>query len=186
MMKERKTKVGKFLQKVTQKLPQLAGDVIDVVTSPNPGGAIFDKLKEKLAGQDTGQVGDDLLNEANQLTIDDFKVYELEEQSRQRASDMYSMSKDTTDDISKSIFKVNIPYILSLVFFIAALNLGITLWVPTAIQASVLQALVPVVAIVSSIVTSLLDERKQVTGFYLGSSMGSKKKDELKNTISNR
>ncbi|MEM6734442.1 MAG: hypothetical protein AAF620_00090 [Bacteroidota bacterium] len=176
MTKGRKTKVGKFLQKVTQRLPDLVGDVIDVMVSPNPGGAIFGKLKDKLASELTGETGNALLTEANQLNALDFEAFELEEQSRLRASKMYDKSKDTTDEISKKIFKVNIPYVLILVLFVAFLNLGIILFVPNDMQATVLQGLVPVVAIVSSVVTSLLDERKQVTGFYLGSSLGSTKR----------
>lgn len=178
MAKKRKGKFKEFLGKVASKLPGLASDVLEVATSPNPGGAAFQLLKEKLAGVETGKIGDELLAEANSLTEDDFKAFELEETSRQRATDNYVHSKDTTDDISKSIFKRNIPYVFGAIVFVALINVGITLWVPEDLQLVVLQAMTPVVALVGALTNSLLDERKQVTGFYLGSSLGSKEKDK--------
>jgi hypothetical protein len=48
MKDKEKTKVGAWLQKVKNKLPELGGDVVDILMSGNPIGAITEKLLPKL------------------------------------------------------------------------------------------------------------------------------------------
>lgn len=91
----------------------------------------------------------------------------LDEQSRARASDQYKTSHVQADKIADRIMVWNLPTIASLVL----VNVGAVYYM--ADQG-------PLVAIVSNligvVIGQLLNERQQVTGFFYGSSLGSKLK----------
>lgn len=89
MGKEKKkfgeTKVGRFLSNVKDKLPDLAGDVADIVTSPNPVGALTNKLLPKLkAHKNPISNGLALELEVKQMEFEK-ELYALEVQDRDSA-----------------------------------------------------------------------------------------------------
>lgn len=94
-MRERKTKAGKLLQSITTAIPSLAGDVLDVVCSPNPAGAAMQKLFGGLSKE--GDVGQNLLRQLQGLSAQEWEEYRLKEyeleiadrkSARQREADM--------------------------------------------------------------------------------------------------
>lgn len=78
-MKERKTKVGKLLQTISTSLPDLAGDVMEVMISPNPAGAAVGKLMEKLNGPDAGDLGGELLAALKATSPAEWREFQLKE-----------------------------------------------------------------------------------------------------------
>jgi hypothetical protein len=90
---------------------------------------------------------------------------------RQNARDMHNKHPEQADEIANHIMKYNLPYILFLL-------------VANCLAMFFLREYSAILAIISNLIgmtlKSLFDERNCVTGFYFGSSMGSKNKDTLK------
>ena len=88
---------------------------------------------------------------------------------RQDARAMHNKHPEQADKIANGIMKFNLPYIFILL-------------VANVLAMFYLKDYSAILAIVSNLlgmtIKSLFDERNCVTGFYLGSSMGSKNKDD--------
>lgn len=175
--KHGKTRVGKLLQQIGEALPSLAGDILSVVTSPNPAGATLETLKEKLAHKSTGQVGDNFLKQINALTEKDFEVFKISIQDRQDARNMYIQTgHEQADKIASHIMSRNLPYIVVM----ASVNVLVLLFAESwNLSTAVVLAVGNVIGMV---IQSLIQERAQVVGFYMGSSIGSKMKDKVNYT----
>lgn len=105
-----------------------------------------------------------------QAIMDDkYRLDELYLADKADARAMYQVHHAQTDRISERIMRFNLWAILALV-------------VVNAAAVYLLKAEAAVLATVSNIlgivIKSLLDERKEVTGFHFGSSVGSKIKDQ--------
>jgi hypothetical protein len=87
---------------------------------------------------------------------------------RQNARAMHNQHPEQADEIANRIMKYNLPYILFLL-------------VANCLAMFFLREFSAILAIISNLIgmtlKSLFDERNCVTGFYFGSSMGSKNKD---------
>ena len=169
------TRIGKILQGIGKALPELAGDVINVVTSPNPFGAVMDTLKSKLAGLETGIVGDKFHAELNNVSDEDKDLFLAGLADVAGARDMYkSTGHEQADKIAENIMKRNLPYLVGL----ASVNILILVF------SEKLELNTPVVLavgnVIGMVIQSLINERAQVVGFYMGSSIGSKIKDKAK------
>ena len=158
---------------------------------------ITDWLGEKLSGSDSGaaKVASKVLDFASQVTgeTDPVKIekvlsadpalaaqlkktlmtneHELDMapyKDRQDARAMHNQHPEQADKIADRIMKYNLPYILFLL-------------VANCFAMFFLRDYSAILAIVSNLIgmtlKSLFDERNCVTGFYFGSSMGSKNKD---------
>lgn len=170
-----KTRIGKILQGIGKALPELAGDVFNVVTSPNPFGAVMDTLKSKLASLQTGAVGDNFNNEIDNISQEDKDMFLASLADVKDARDMYKITgHEQADKIADDIMKRNLPYLVGL----ASVNILILVF------SEKLELNTPVVLAVGNligmVIQSLINERAQVVGFYMGSSIGSKIKDKAK------
>ena len=170
-----KSIIREILNKVAFSLPNLAGDVLDVLSSPNPIGTSFQKIKEKLAHSSTGQVGDNFFKQIDELSDDDLKLFELEVADKNSARDMYvNTGHDQADKIASNIMKLNLPYIIGLAFVnVIVIVLSNVLNLSAAL-------ILAIGNIIGMVIQSLIQERSQVVGFYMGSSLGSKLKDKAK------
>jgi hypothetical protein len=174
------TRLGKILQGIGKALPDLAGDVFNVVTSPNPFGAVMDTLKGKLASKLTGAVGDNFNNEIDNLTQDDKELFLASLADVKDARDMYKTTgHEQADKIAENIMKRNLPYIV----IMASVNVLVLLFAETFdLSTAVVLAVGNVIGMV---IQSLINERAQVVGFYMGSSIGSKLKDKARSMFNN-
>lgn len=133
----------------------------------------------KIAETITGRTGEDALTVINTdpaaalefkkaVMADKHRLDELYLQDKASARNMYQVHHDQTDRISDRIMKWN----LWMIFALVILN-GVAVYFLKT-EAAVLATVSNILGIV---IKSLLDERKEVTGFYFGSSVGSKIKD---------
>ena len=133
-------------------------------------------IAEKL----TGKKGPDALESINAdpalalefqkaVMADKHRLDELYLQDKADARDMYKVHHEQTDRISERIMSYNLWAILALVM----IN-GLAIYFLKQ-EAAVLATVSNLMGIV---IKSLLDERKEVTGFHFGSSVGSKMKDQ--------
>ena len=147
------TKVGGLLSK-------LAPKVFDVVSSSFPAVGV---VKSLISGDDSISVED---RSAILKAIDE--DYEKERQyhlkNTDRASKMYSESKDITDWMAKNIMIWNIPFAMVL----TAVNVLCAKYLDSTLLAVVAQG-------VGMIVQALLNERNTVTNFFMGSAKEKKK-----------
>lgn len=115
----------------------------------NTNPALADKLKKTL------------LDNEHELDMAPYK-------DRQDARAMHNKHPEQADKIADRIMKYNLPYILFLL-------------IANCLAMYFLKDYSAILAIVSNLIgmtlKSLFDERNCVTGFYFGSSMGSKNKD---------
>lgn len=175
-----KTVFGKILQSIGKSLPELASDVFNVVTSPNPFGAVMDTLKSKLASSQTGAVGDNFNNELDNISEDDKELFLASLADVAGARDMYKSSDHTqADKVADIIMKKNLQYIAVLVLVnISVMVFSEKLQLNTAL-------IVAIGNVLGMVIQSLINERQQVVGFYMGSSLGSKIKDKTKSIFGN-
>lgn len=133
-----------------------------------------------IAEKITGKKGNDALDAINAdpamalefqkaLLDDKYRLDELYLQDKASARDMYKVHHEQTDRISERIMTYNLWAILALVI----VN-GLAIYYLNN-QSAVLATVSNLLGIV---IKSLLDERKEVTGFHYGSSLGSKMKDQ--------
>lgn len=102
---------------------------------------------------------------------DKYRLEELYVEDKQSARDMYKSTDHTqADKISDNIIENNAKYAI----LIGLAQILILIWA-TSIPP---EALVIIGNVSSWLIKGFLDERKEVTGFYFGSSLGSKLKDK--------
>jgi len=108
------------------------------------------------------QLKQTLLNNEHELGMAPYK-------DRQDARAMHNKHPEQADKIADGIMKFNLPYIFILL-------------IANVLAMFYLKDYSAILAIISNLlgmtIKSLFDERNCVTGFYFGSSMGSKNKDE--------
>lgn len=92
--KHGKTKVGTILSQITKDIPELGIEVLDVIASPNPIGAAFNKLKSKLSS--FSDLGERFLGDLNSLSENDLKLFESSLLDTQNAR-----NNETARDISE-------------------------------------------------------------------------------------
>lgn len=170
------TGFGKFTKKVTGLLPELAGDVLEIATSPNPIGAGVNVLKEKLLGVQSNSTPeqaeriDELIAELERDRMEwEKEIFALEVEDKKSARIMYVEKSEQADDIASTVMLWNLPAIaLLLVIEICCIIY--------------LKDYGEILAIISgaigAVVQALISERLTVVQFFFGSSQGSKKKQE--------
>lgn len=165
------TTAGQWLTKVKDKLPELAGDVVDVVASGNPIGAIASKILPKLKTSQN-PVSIELMQEYEIRKMEIEKdIYALELSNTNKARDMYmSTDHDTADRIAKSVINWNLLIVLGLV----AAQVLVIIFVEGTIAAVI-------TGVVGTITGALLQERNTVINFFFGSSKSSRDKDKKLN-----
>lgn len=173
--KHGKSRVHDLLKNIGQALPGLVPDIIDVVTSGNPIGAILGKLKDKLSSKQTGQTGGNFLKQLNEISTMEMEAFKMELQDKSGARYIcQSTGHEQADKIADNIMKRNLQYIAILVLVnIAVMVFSEKLGLNTAL-------VVAIGNIVGMVLQSLINERNQVVSFYMGSSIGSKIKDKMK------
>lgn len=170
------TKFGKFANKVTGLLPDLAGDVLQIATSPNPIGASVNVLKEKLLGAQSNaspeqsEKIDELVAELERDRMEwEKEIFALEVEDKKSARVMYIQKSDQADDIATNVMSRNLPAI------------GVLILVEI-LSIIYLRERVEVIAIISTaigaITQALITERLTVVQFFFGSSKGSKDKEK--------
>ena len=105
------------------------------------------------------------------VTANEHELKKLAFEDRKDARAMYQVHNNQADKVAENVIKYNL-WIIALLF------------IAMAIASYFLQQQAALMSIVNSICTmtikTLFDERKEVLGFYFGSSMGSKQKDQNK------
>jgi hypothetical protein len=169
------TRISKILQGIGKALPALAGDIVNVVTSPNPFGGAWNVLKGKLKSELTGEVGDNFHDELENVSGEDKDLFLAGLADVAGARTMYAKTgHEQADKVAENIMKRNLPYLVGL----ASVNILILVF------SEKLDLNTPVVLavgnVIGMVIQSLINERAQVVGFYMGSSIGSKIKDKAK------
>lgn len=166
------TKFGKFAKKVGSKIPEIAGDVIDIATSPNPIGTAIDMVKDKLKGEaDGGNEQAALLLhelERDRMTWEK-EMYEIEVEDRKSARNMYMTKSGMADRIASQIINWNLPAIAALV----------VIEILTIIYMEDKTLIAIISSAVGGVTTALINERLTVIQFFFGSSKGSKDKQKV-------
>lgn len=185
-----------FMAMVGSKVPKIAGDVADILISPNPIAMGVKKVGELLSNASDNEPHNEeikqMVEEFNQSKADweiemeklDIERKKLEVEDKSSARNMYIQNgQKQADLIGNSIMKNNLIVIFILLF----VQMLITLFAGHATKAYVTDETIAInlSTTISSIagtaiglvVGSLLQERGQVVGFYFGSSFGSQKKD---------
>lgn len=193
--KFKETGFGKFIGKIAKSVPGIAGDVLDIVTSPNPIGEGIEKVSQLLKGKAAKEAeAQILLNEleANRMQWEkemmslNIQAFGIEVSDRKRASKMYANTDHTmTNDVAKSIMGRNLTFVFALVlcnviFSIGAVVLAIQVIPEKETAVAVGTGLgTSIGSVIGYVVAKLLEERSQVTAFCFGSTMGSKQKNEI-------
>ncbi|GLX86356.1 hypothetical protein tloyanaT_26090 [Thalassotalea loyana] len=142
--------------KVASKVIEFASNVTG---EPQSTDAMLEKLKQD--NQLQMQLSATLVNNEHELK-------RLAFEDRKDARQMYQVHNQQADVIAERIMKWNLPYIFLLL-------------IANALAAYFLKEhsalLLAVGNVIGMAIKSLFDERKEVTGFFFGSSMGSKQKD---------
>lgn len=159
MSKDKKfkdTKVGKWL---SNKAP----DVVDAVGDVFPPAKVLGKLvfdRDDLDENDKSTFEQHLKEYETELD------YHLKNTSDARS--IYKLSKDVADDMAQRIMIWNLPVIVLLV----VVNIACIKLLDSALLAIVSN-------VIGMVMQKLFEERSTVTNFYLGSSKGSKDKDNF-------
>ncbi len=185
-------KFADFLKDVASKIPEIAGDVVNIATSPNPIGASIRAVSELLGGKKDDPIAQNLINELEQSKMDwelemaklDLQRQQIEQSDKSNARQMYMANgQKQVDEIGSNIMNRNLVFILVLVVFqVIVTTCGVFIAQQiiedknTAIALGTSLGSV-VGGAIGTVVGSLLQERNQVVGFYFGSSFGSQKKD---------
>lgn len=169
-MKERKTKVGKILQSITKNIPDLAGDVLGVVTSQNPVGSAINALVSKVTGKDSG-----LAQALQGVSNEDWDEYKLKE----RDQDLEEMRIEVRDRIDARNREVKLAqsgkkdYMHSVVGITGLSAFLLVIWVAMFETITNENLFFFIAGNVFAIAT-------QIYSYYFGSSKGSKDKaDQL-------
>lgn len=169
------TKFGQFLKRMTTKIPELAGDVLEIATSPNPIGAGILKIKDKLLqGAKTDQRYKTMLAELEAQELE-FRqeVYEWEVKDRMNARKMYRSKSAMADRIAKSVMDKNLFYIA--ILLIANILSTIASYIYIQDKKLAVTVGTTVGTTIGAVIGSLLQERNQVVGFFFGSAHDYKK-----------
>ncbi len=155
------TKVGKFLATAAPHVLDLVGDVFPPVET-------LSKLVNKSSPE---LVGDPTYEKALEMYQEELK-YHIE--NTKGAREIYSQSKDITDQLARKVMTWNLPIILLLVI----INIFCVKFLDSTLLAIISN-------VIGMVMQKLFEERSVVTNFFFGSSQGSKQKDNLKNTNKN-
>ena len=157
------TGIGKFLK---EKAPNILGGALELVWDIT-GREVLENIGKKIKG--SNELSEVDKEQALKLLEADLEYAKLENEDRQRASDMYvSKSHTKADEIADLIIRWNLPIIFLLVAGEVAVILLVTNTALLAVISSVF----------GSILTALINERLTVIQFFFGSSLGSKAKQE--------
>jgi hypothetical protein len=164
------TKFGKFLERITLKIPELALDVMDVATSPNPIGAGIQKLKERLVQKaDSDDRYKEALTELEAQELEFRKeVYEWEVKDRMSARTMYRFKSNMADHIANNVMTRNLFYISLLLIANIAATMASFYYIDNKTLAVTVGSSVGTT--IGAVIGSLLQERNQVVGFFFGAS----------------
>lgn len=163
---------------------QFAPDIIDAFSGDDSGKDKMLKaagsVAKKLTGLDSEKDAVDAISGSPELQLE-FKKALMEDShvaekmryaDRAGARDMYKHSHQQQDKIATSVMSHNLWMVLALV----GANVAIMVWVPNDYAA----AMQGVGTLIGMVINALLKERQDVVGFFFGSSMGSKLKDNKK------
>jgi hypothetical protein len=174
--KERKpfkeTGFGKFLTKVGDKVPALAGNILEIATSGNPVGAGLDLIKEKLLERKgTDPVEDTAINSLlaemerdRQSWISE--MYKTEVDDRKSARELQGKALDQDDQFARRFV-----YYLAIFIIASATCFGIMFFYVDVPARNM--RLVEMFADIYLFAGAIM-----VIQFFFGSSMGSKMKDK--------
>lgn len=105
------------------------------------------------------------------IETNNHELKRLAYEDRKDARAMYKVHHNQADEVAERVIKYNLP-LIGLLFIVMA------------VASYFLREQAALMSIVNSLSTmtikTLFDERKEVLGFYFGSSMGSKQKDQQK------
>lgn len=177
------SKFAEFVKDIGSKITDI--NPLEILTSPNPLGALLNGLTNS-----PDAASKQYLLELEQRKVEFEKDWELsvfskEVEDKDSAREMYADdthgSKDFADDLAKKIIKNNPLYIGGLVL------LEICMIMYIKFNGWSVEVAASIGTTTGMIIQSLLNERKEIIGFYFGSSLGSKIKDGLnkaKNKVS--
>jgi len=154
--------LGEKLRGSDNKAAKVATQVIDFATQVT-GANTPEQALTKLNADPTlaAQLKQSLINNAHELAMAPY-------QDRQNARAMHNKHPEQADKIAERIMKYNLWFIGGLI-------------IAQCIAVYFLQDKPSLLTVISNLVgialKTLFDERKEVCGFYFGSSMGSKSKD---------
>jgi vacuolar-type H+-ATPase subunit I/STV1 len=182
-----------FCKGIVNKIPSIAQDVIEVVASPNPAGAVVKKVGELLKSKaEKEEEARKALVEFEQYQLEwekemyqlQIEAYKAEVSDRQSAREKYIQAdRESADEIGRQIINRNLTYIFILLLVqvlvtLSAVFLANQFIVEKQTAVTIGSSLGSVVGTaIGTVVGSLLQERNQVVGFHFGSSMGSRQKD---------
>ncbi len=132
---------------------------------------LLTELKEKQLEfeQELARMDHEETMELAKIGLEELK---LNYEDKSSARNIYSQSKDFADKLAFSIMRYNLIGVASLLLFdILCTFVAEDLKIQYSVVAGVS-------TLIGMVIQSLLQERQQVTGFYFGSSLGSKSKDE--------
>jgi hypothetical protein len=164
------TRFGQFLQRVSYKIPELAGDVLEVATSPNPIGMGIQKIKEKLIdrAKHDKRYKDALLElEAQELEFRK-EVYQWEVKDRMSARQLYRIRSNMADRIAGNVMTRNLFYISLLLLTNILATIASFYYIENKTLAVTIGSSVGTT--IGAVIGSLLQERNQVVGFFFGAS----------------
>lgn len=168
--------IAAALSLATKYLPDVVGLLTDNKRAGKTAQIVSEAVKQ-VTGSTTLQGADEAFQNSPELVLelrkavmaDKYVAEEMRLKDVQDARAMYKEENTQADKLSDLVMKWNLVIILCLV----AINVLAILYLTT--NATVLALISNLVGVV---VGALLGERQQVTGFYFGSSLGSKNKDK--------
>lgn len=151
---------------VGEKTAKAISGIAQGVTGASSPQEALEKIKADATM--ASQVRQKIMDQEHELK----KLY-LDDVSNARA--MYTQADHTmADKIADNIMKYNVPFVILLVAILVGVN-----FIPS-VTAGVVSM---ISALVGGIIGKMLDERSQVTGFFLGSSRSSKDKTDQINRL---
>ncbi len=172
------TGFGKFVKKIGKSVPELAGDVIEIITSGNPLVTGIDIIKEKL-NLEVKSLNISAEKKAEiQLMLADLEknrrewekeIFQLEIEDKDSARDLYKEKSNMANKIARMVINWNLV-------IIGVLVAGEVACIMYMREHPELLALIS--SVVGGVVQALISERSTVVQFFFGSSIGSKKKQD--------
>ena len=170
--------IAAALSLATKYLPDLVGMLTDNKKASKTA-KIVSQVAKQVTGATTLQGVDDALQGSPEMVLelrkaimaDKYVAEEMRLKDVQDARSMYRQEHAQADKLSSMIMKWNLLIILVLV----VVNVVAILYLSGS--AAVLGLISNIIGIV---IGALINERQAVTGFYFGSSLGSKIKDKIK------
>lgn len=169
-MKDKDKKKGGFrLKNVLKAIGGVGGDILGLVGDLT-GVEAIEKASDIIKG--SKELSPEQKEALLEAAKEDMEYYKMQLQDISNARDMYDKSQEQADRLSNQIMKWNIWAILGMLI----LNVGVLI---ASDKFKFDNSIVLIVGnTIGFIIQSLINERGQVTGFYFGSSLGSKQKDK--------